>query len=440
MATAKQIIEKAESYLGLTESPPNSNKIKFNDWYYGKSVQGSAYPWCATYICGIFNECGALNLITKTASTETMAAWFKSHNQMYYKDPQPGDVCFMNFGNKSRFTTHVGIVKEVTDEGVTNIEGNTSVANDINGGSVMLRKRPLSCCVGFGRPKYETEDALKKYIDTPTTISYPAVGVDVSSYQKNINYLQLRQSGVNYAILKIIRKDGGIDTMFNAHYKGFVDVGVPIMAVYNYSYATTVEKAREDAKRVIELLDGKQIPVCLDVEDACQKNLSRKLVDIINAYHEEIEKAGLDFLVYTGMSFYNTYIRPFRSDIKCNNWWIARYYTGHNTFPISTVPDISYKPNIGEDIIGWQYTSSGKAAGYAGKLDVNIWYRDIVSNGKKGMITANKLNIRSVPGPSGTILGVYYKGERVAILETDSDTGWYRTAKGWISHAYVQVG
>lgn len=438
MATAKQIIEKAESCLGLSESPPQSNKIIFNEWFYGKPVQGSAYPWCMAWISWVFNECGVLHLITKTASTETMAAWFKSHNQMHYKDPQPGDICFINFGNKSRFTTHVGIVKEVKENGVVNVEGNTSVGNDTNGGSVMLRERPYSVCVGFGRPKYETEDALKKYIDTPTTIAYPSVGVDVSSYQKNVNYLQLRQSGVNYAILKILRKDGGMDTMFNTHYKGFVDAGVPIMAVYNYSYATTVEKAIEDAKAVVKYLDGKQIPVCLDVEDACQKSLSRKIVDIINAYHDVIEKAGLDFLVYTGMSFFNTYIRPFRSDIRCSNWWIARYYTGHETFPISKVPDVSFKPNVGEDIIGWQYTSSGKATGYAGKLDVNIWYRDIVSDGKKGMITANKLNIRSTP-VSGEIVGIYYKGERVVILETDPKTGWYKTSRGWISNNYIQI-
>lgn len=439
MVTAKQIIDKASEYIGIVESPPNSNKVMFNDWFYGKSVSGSAYPWCQSYISKVFYDCNALNLITKTASTETMAKWFKDRNQMYYKDPKPGDICFMNFGNKSRFTTHVGIVKEVTEEGVVNIEGNTSVTNDINGGSVMLRTRKFKDIVGFGRPAYDAEDTLKKYIDTPTTLSYPSIGVDVSSYQKNINYLLLRQNGVKYAILKIIRKDGNVDTMFETHYKGFIDVGVPIMAVYNYSYATSVEQAEKDAKKVLDILAGRQIPVCLDVEDQTQKNLGHKLADIINAYQAVIESAGLDFLLYTGMSFYNTYIRPYRQDLNCKNYWIARYYAGSERFNGTTMPNEKSKPDIGEDIIGWQYSSSGKITGYSGRLDMNVWYRDIHSDETKAIVIANKLNIRSTP-QTGEILGVYKKGERVTVLETDQATGWLKTPRGYISNAYVQIG
>lgn len=438
MVTAKQIIDKAMSTVGESETPVN--KVRFNDWFYSKPVSGNSVPWCAAWVSWVFHECNALNLITKTASTEVMAKWFKDHNQMYYKDPQPGDIVFFKFNNNpSRFTTHVGIVKEVTPAGVKSIEGNTSVGNDINGGSVMIRDRKFESCVGFGRPAYDTEDVLKKYIDTPTTLSYPSIGVDVSSYQKNINYLLLRQNGIKYAILKIIRKDGNVDTMFETHYKGFIDVGVPIMAVYNYSYATSVEQAEKDAKKVLAILAGRQIPVCLDVEDQTQKNLGHKLADIINAYQAVIESAGLDFLLYTGMSFYNTYIRPYRQDMNCNNIWIARYYAGNERFNGTTFPNENSKPDIGEDIIGWQYSSSGKITGYSGRLDMNVWYRNIHSDETKAIIIANKLNIRSTP-QTGEILGVYKKGERVTILETDQATGWLKTPRGYISNAYVQIG
>ena len=441
MATAKQIIDVAKKYIGTTESPPNSNKCIFNEWFYGKPVQGSAYPWCQTYISFIFNEAGASNLINKTASTESCAKWFKDKGQMHYApDIQVGDIVFFNFGNPSRFTHHVGIVSKIVDDKtIESIEGNTAVGNDSNGGAVMVRTRNIKDCVGFGRPNYESEEDLKTYIHTPTSISYPSIGVDVSSYQKNVNYLRLRQSGINYAILKIMRKDGDIDNMFETHYKGFIDVGVPVMAVYNYSYATSAEKAKKDAERVIMHLNGKQIPVCLDIEDNCQKSLRHGIVDVINTYQEVIEEAGLDFMAYTGMSFYNTYIRPYKSDIKCDSWWIARYYAGNNSFIPKTIPDEKYKPDIGEDIIGWQYSSHGQVSGYAGRLDMNIWYKDIVSKDKKGIVIANKLNIRTKPDTTGDVVGVYYKGERITIHETDPVSGWYRTPKGWISYNYVQV-
>ena len=42
--TAKQIVEIAAKEIGTKESPANSNKVKYNTWYYGHKVSGSAYP------------------------------------------------------------------------------------------------------------------------------------------------------------------------------------------------------------------------------------------------------------------------------------------------------------------------------------------------------------------------------------------------------------
>lgn len=44
MATAKEIVEKAASQIGTVEKPANSNKVKYNTWYYGRVVQGGAFP------------------------------------------------------------------------------------------------------------------------------------------------------------------------------------------------------------------------------------------------------------------------------------------------------------------------------------------------------------------------------------------------------------
>lgn len=56
-----------------------------------------------------------------------------------------------------------------------------------------------------------------------------------------------------------------------------------------------------------------------------------------------------------------------------------------------------------------------------------------------GTITASGLNIRSVAGTHGTIVGHYSRGDKVTILEQKlvSGTVWGRTDKGWISLAYV---
>ena len=40
----------AQNEIGVVEKPSGSNRVKYNDWYYGKSVSGDAYPWCMVFV------------------------------------------------------------------------------------------------------------------------------------------------------------------------------------------------------------------------------------------------------------------------------------------------------------------------------------------------------------------------------------------------------
>ena len=48
--TADMIVATALAEVGVKESPSGSNKVKYNTWFYGKAVHGSAYPWCMTFV------------------------------------------------------------------------------------------------------------------------------------------------------------------------------------------------------------------------------------------------------------------------------------------------------------------------------------------------------------------------------------------------------
>lgn len=193
-------------------------------------------------------------------------------------------------------------------------------------------------------------------------------GIDVSSYQGAIDWTKVKNDGINFAILKIIRKDLNPDKQFENNWKGCESNNIPIQGVYNYSYATSTGKAIGDANEVLNILNGRKTMVCLDVEDACQKNLGSKLIAIINAYAEIITNAGLDFGVYTGLSFYNSYIKPY-GGVKYP-LWIARYGANNGTM------DVKYQPQI-DNMIGWQYSSKGKVNGIAGNVDMNVWYKGL---------------------------------------------------------------
>ena len=48
--TAAKLVKIAESQVGVKETPSGSNKVKYNTWYYGRVVSGSAYPWCCVFV------------------------------------------------------------------------------------------------------------------------------------------------------------------------------------------------------------------------------------------------------------------------------------------------------------------------------------------------------------------------------------------------------
>ena len=442
MATAKEVLDVARKYIGVIEKP--NNNVVFNTIYYGREVSGAQYKWCCAFIWCIFKEANASNLFCggqKTALCQFALDYYRRNKQFFLTNPQPGDLVFFRFGQSSRETNHIGFVESVNTDGSLNtIEGNTSDASSNNGGMVMRRIRS-SGIVGYARPNYELDIS-----ELPAIFQnvYPQKGVDMSKYQQGVNYKALRAEGVKFAVLKIIRKDLNPDEMFEKHYRGCQEAGIPVRAVYNYSYATTVEKAITDAKRVVAVLNGRNIPVVLDVEADVQKNLGERLIQIINAYQSVIQQAGLKFCVYTGLYFYNTYIKPYSNKLNCTQFWIARYPSTLE-MRIGDVPPPDKKPDV-KGIIAWQYSSKGKIpSAYSGNLDFNMLYAPIVEQTRKtGTVTANSLRIRSTPDTKdlSNVIGYLKKGQCVVIYATDVNTGWYQIdveGKQWASNKYIQI-
>ena len=203
-------------------------------------------------------------------------------------------------------------------------------------------------------------------------------GIDVSSYQGDIEWNKVRNDGVSFAILKVIRKDLQPDKRFERNWSECIKNNILIQGVYNYSYATTVEKAKIDALTVIKIQGNRRPMVWLDVEDNCQKNLGNVLIQIIRAYRTKIEDSGRPFGVYTGLSFYNTYIKPYAKDVAGIPFWIARY-PSNNPITVKSLVNPLKKPIIKNPLYGWQYSSKCQINGIVGNTDVNEWYVSVES-------------------------------------------------------------
>lgn len=165
MATAERVLDIARTELGTKEIPANSNRVKYNDWYYGRTVQGDAYPWCMVFVQWCFAQAG-VSLPIRTASCGALMRAAKKAGCWVTKDFRPGDVVIYDFPGGAA-TDHTGIAESISKTGVTAIEGNTSQSgSQSNGGMVCRKTRPYSQIVGCVRPTFETEDDNMNYYKT----------------------------------------------------------------------------------------------------------------------------------------------------------------------------------------------------------------------------------------------------------------------------------
>ena len=192
-------------------------------------------------------------------------------------------------------------------------------------------------------------------------------GIDVSKWQGDINFKKASKE-IDFSIIRIGygMYESQKDSMFEANYEGFRNLGVPV-GVYHYSYAKSVEEAKREANVVLKWLNNRKLnlPVYFDIEDKSQINLGKKLLtNMCEAFCMEIEKAGYWAGIYANKYFFTTYLDYKKLEEKYTIW--VAQYNSTNTY--------SGKYDM------WQYTSSGKVSGISGNVDMNYLYRNIFTD------------------------------------------------------------
>lgn len=135
----EQIIEIAKKEIGYTETPKNSNKTKYGEWF---GLNGVA--WCGIFVSWCYDKAGIplrnIGFKKGFAGCQTAVNYFKKNNKIT-TTPEAGDIVFFDWNGDGRYD-HTGLfLKKIDKEHFATIEGNTSVGNDSNGGQVMQRTR-----------------------------------------------------------------------------------------------------------------------------------------------------------------------------------------------------------------------------------------------------------------------------------------------------------
>ncbi len=196
-------------------------------------------------------------------------------------------------------------------------------------------------------------------------------GVDVSKYQKNINWNQIKKAGVSFVIVRIGYRGYGasgtlvLDPMFEEHFTNVKNAGLKV-GVYFFSQATTEEEAKEEAFACAYVLNGRKLdyPIFFDTEASGASGGSGRADGLgvadrtkcAVAFCEEVKANGYKPGVYASTLWYRN--RVDLSSLTKYTIWNAHY--GVASSPI--------------DCALWQGTCTARLPGYKGDLDVNISY------------------------------------------------------------------
>jgi GH25 family lysozyme M1 (1,4-beta-N-acetylmuramidase) len=194
-------------------------------------------------------------------------------------------------------------------------------------------------------------------------------GIDVSSYQGDIDFEAVKASGVDFVMIRVAYRGyetGRIvyDKYAFTNLEKAAEAGLDI-GVYFFSQAISPEEAEEEAYFILKAIEGYDItmPIVYDWEsvsdpDARTADMDRQtLTKCCKAFLETIDAAG-----YRSMLYFNRRQARLHMDIsalKEYEFWLAAY-TDRMDFP--------YRIDM------WQYTNTGRVPGIVGDVDINVYF------------------------------------------------------------------
>lgn len=234
-------------------------------------------------------------------------------------------------------------------------------------------------------PINDKEDVQKRTRDVDNTspssvsdakqyeTSGTSIGIDVSKWQNNIDWKKVKQSGVEFAMIRVGYRGSQtgkivMDPYFTKNIKGALNNNIHV-GIYFFSMAKTEAEAIEEADWTINAIKNYHItyPVAFDLESfgidrlagVSNSQLNKNAVAFLN----RIQSAGYTAMHYGSKSKFG----PVWNMNILNQYkiWLAHY---------------TNKTNYAGKYNMWQYTSKGIVPGINGNVDLNIAYFKLSSN------------------------------------------------------------
>lgn len=183
-------------------------------------------------------------------------------------------------------------------------------------------------------------------------------GIDISRWQGEIDFNNVKASGIDFVIIRAVGENQKIDPLFKANYEkaraAKLNIGCYYFANRKFRGA---EAGVIAANNFIEIIKGLKFeyPVYLDIE-AQDNRYKNEITEATIAFCDSMEKAGYFVGIYASdISGFKD--RLILDKVKKYAAWVARY---------------GKDPEYCKDWGIWQYTSKGSIPGIIGSVDLDV--------------------------------------------------------------------
>lgn len=183
-------------------------------------------------------------------------------------------------------------------------------------------------------------------------------GIDISSYQGNINFIQVKASGVEVVYIKATEGVNYTDSTLRIFYNNAKAAGLKI----GFYHFLNSNDSISQAEHFLSAINGLEsdCKYVIDVEVTLDQSVD-KVSTNVRKFADYLISKGKEACIYTGLYFYNNNLN---NTVKNLPLWVASYSTS--------------KPNVAS--IGWQYSETGSVNGISGNVDLDTFDNGILIN------------------------------------------------------------
>lgn len=199
-------------------------------------------------------------------------------------------------------------------------------------------------------------------LNRPSPSRYPVRGVDVSSYQGEIDWPALASQNIRFAFIKATEGSSFTDGRFAYNWEEAPKAGLRVGAYHFFSYDSPGETQAAHFIETVPAIDG-MLPPVVDVEFYGDKEKNPPPAEEVRASLSAMLNAlkkhyGMKPILYATRKSYELYIQ---GAFEENDIWIRSVIT---------------EPSIDRPWTFWQYSNRTVLDGYRGKeryIDMNVF-------------------------------------------------------------------